>query len=88
MDVADLIPKILELGVSGLFFVMWFYERKDRLAALVALADIRPRMKTVEDLFGRVLNVVEANTKAMNSLSCQAPQLASVIQSLTKEEHS
>lgn len=76
MDLTDLLPRLIDMGVSGLFFVMWFYERKDRLVAVAALSDMRPRMKTIEELFSKVLGVVESNTRAMNNLVCHAPTIA------------
>jgi len=63
-----MVPQALSLGISGLLFVMWWYERQDRLAAAAAAADARDDGARLGALNGELLEVLRSNTAALSGL--------------------
>jgi hypothetical protein len=58
----------LSFGISGLLFVMWWYERKERAQHAVELVQSQENGRRVAELNGRLLDVIQANTEALVAL--------------------
>lgn len=67
MDIG-IVKEALNLGVAGLFFVMFWMERKDRISAENKLKETLPRLKTIEEIFEMVVQVLRENTEALDQL--------------------
>ena len=63
--------QVLSLGVSGLLFVMWWFERQERARSATAvreLAALGDRMGAVNEQF---VGVIQANTEALTALRAE-----------------
>lgn len=56
------------LGISGLLFVMWWYERQERVRNAVKAREARSYADQVADVNDRLLDVIRANTDALAAL--------------------
>lgn len=56
------------LGISGLLFVMWWYERQERVRSAAKARDVRSYADQVADVNNRLLDVIRANTDALAAL--------------------
>ncbi len=64
----ELITQILSLGVSGLLFVMWWFERQERTQGSAQLHDAISYAGQLASMHDNVLEVVRANTDAVAAL--------------------
>lgn len=64
----DVWSQIPSLGVCGVLFVMWWFERQDRLRSAAAEKQVRAQAADVAALNEHLLNVVRSNTEAMVAL--------------------
>ncbi len=62
----ELLKQLPSLGMAGLLFVMWWFERKERAQNTVGLHEAVKQL--VSDMNDRLLAVVKANTQAMTEL--------------------
>ena len=56
------------LGVSGLLFVMWWYERQERVRGAQTTQDIVRRTGQVLEINDHLLDVIRSNTEACIAL--------------------
>jgi len=56
------------LGVAGLLFVMWWYERQERVRTGVAVRDTERYAEQVAEVNTHLLDVIRANTDALAAL--------------------
>ncbi len=56
------------LGVAGLLFVMWWYERQERVRTGSAARDTERYAEQMADLNTHLLDVIRANTDALAAL--------------------
>ncbi len=64
----SLLAAAMQLGVGGLFAVLFFWERKDRIRAESEAEKSRTKTISIDALNRELLEVVKANTAAMASL--------------------
>ena len=64
----SLLAAAAQLGVGGLFAVLFFWERKDRIRAESEAEKSRTKTISIDALNRELLEVVKANTAAMVSL--------------------
>jgi hypothetical protein len=60
--------QLSSLGIAGLLFVMWWYERQERARVGAGLEDAREQTARFAELGRQLLEVVRANTEAMTAL--------------------
>lgn len=58
----------LSLGISGLLFVMWWYERQERTRNTGNVRDALQYMDQISDVNDHLLGVIRANTEALAAL--------------------
>ena len=58
----------LSLGISGLLFVMWWYERQERTRNATDVREALQYMDQISDVNGHLLDVIRANTEALAAL--------------------
>lgn len=63
-----LAPHLPSAGIAGLLFVMWWYERQERLRQHAILQDAVRRAGHAADVNERLLDVIRANTEALTAL--------------------
>ena len=56
------------LGIAGLLFVMWWYERQERVRATATVDDVQRYADQLAELSGHLLDVIRANTDALAAL--------------------
>ena len=66
--VDEVLKQALSLGISGLLFVMWWFERQERVKNNAGIAEALQYSQQVADLNERLLEVVRANTEALTAL--------------------
>ena len=66
--VQDVVTHALSLGISGLMFVMWWQERRERLQASAAESEASGERSQLSEMNGQLLGVVRANTEALTAL--------------------
>lgn len=64
----ELIQQALSLGVSGLLFVMWWHERRERAEAQATERSATSHAAQMTETTTRVLSVIQANTESMTAL--------------------
>lgn len=67
MPLEELGP-LSSLGIAGLLFVMWWFERQERIAAARGQDDAQRREKELAAISEQLLQVVQANTEAITAL--------------------
>ena len=63
-----IIPEAMSLGISGLLFVMWWFERQERTQTAASADRILQHARQTADVNERLLEVVRANTDALAAL--------------------
>jgi hypothetical protein len=58
----------LSLGISGLLFVMWWYERQERTRSAANVQEALQYMNQISDVNDHLLEVIRANTEALAAL--------------------
>ena len=58
----------LSLGISGLLFVMWWYERQERTRSAGNVREALQYMNQISDVNDHLLDVIRANTDALAAL--------------------
>jgi len=66
--VADLLKAAIQLGVAGLFAVMWWYERADRLRSNGVAKRANDYAELLRQMSKQMFLVVERNSEAMTRL--------------------
>ena len=56
------------LGISGLLFVMWWFERQDRSRAASGMQEALKHAGETSDVNNHLLDVVRTNTEALSAL--------------------
>lgn len=84
MDLLDnsVLKEIVNLGTSALFFVMWVFERKDRLKTQDdknGIKEIAVRMEKRESEF---VTIIKDNTSAIASNTKAIDELTHIVESL------
>ena len=82
----ELLKPILELGVVGLLFVMWWHERKDRLSAEDKGNSVGKILELTAANNAALLDVVRDNTAALGALTGQLQRLGDRLQALEHRE--
>ncbi len=63
-----LVNQLPSLGISGLLFVMWWYERQERGRMALNLHDATRHTAQVVDVNDHLLSAIRANTEALAAL--------------------
>lgn len=69
--ITDVLTQLPTLGVSGLLFVMWWFERQERTRGAAALQDALQYTAHVAEINKQLLEVVRANTEALTALRAE-----------------
>jgi len=64
----QIVTHVLSLGVSGLLFVMWWFERQERMRNSTAVRDADAYAGRLTQVNEQVLDVLQANTEALVGL--------------------
>lgn len=64
----EILTDVASLGVAGLLFVMWWFERQERTRNLAPLRDAAQYAAQLADANRSLLDVVRANTEALTAL--------------------
>jgi len=64
----DVARYTLSFGISGLLFVMWWYERKERVQQASDAQRAHDDGQRLAELNGRLLDVIRTNTEALVAL--------------------
>ncbi|RMF71780.1 MAG: hypothetical protein D6744_17500 [Planctomycetota bacterium] len=64
----EVAQQAMSLGIAGLLFVMWWYERAERIKSAGAAQKLRGEANRIGELSERLLSVVRANTEALVAL--------------------
>lgn len=64
----ELIDQLASLGISGLFFVMWWFERAERSRLSASNAAATQRSDRQAELNDQILNVIRENADAAAAL--------------------
>lgn len=71
MFIEDILRQLPSLGVSGLLFVMWWFERKERLRGVLQVQEALKSAAQGVALSDRLLEVIRANTEALSELRAE-----------------
>jgi hypothetical protein len=66
--VDEVLKQALSFGISGLLFVMWWFERQERVKNNGGIAEALQYSQQVAEVNERLLEVVKANTEALTGL--------------------
>jgi len=58
----------VSLGIAGLLFVMWWYERQERTRGMANVRDALQYMDQISDINDHLLDVIRANSEALAAL--------------------
>lgn len=64
----EALKQALSFGISGLLFVMWWFERQERVKSNGGIAEALQYSQQVAEVNERLLEVVKANTEALTGL--------------------
>lgn len=64
----ELIGHLPSLGIAGLLFVMWWYERLERVRGRDTLGEATRSAAQLADMNDRLLDVLRDNTAALTGL--------------------
>ncbi|MCA9243715.1 MAG: hypothetical protein KDA32_07180 [Phycisphaerales bacterium] len=64
----EVLRQAFSLGVSGLLFVMWWHERRERAEAQAGERGAASHAAQMSETTARVLSVIQANTESMTAL--------------------
>lgn len=65
---SDVLEQLPSLGVAGLLFVMWWYERAERLRSMQAQQETAHALGRVNQINTHLLEVIQQNTEALVAL--------------------
>lgn len=65
---AELLESLGSLGIAGLLFVMWWYERQERSRTGAGLEQAAQQTGRVIEMGQQLLEVVRSNTEAITAL--------------------
>ena len=65
---SELLTQLPSFGVAGLLFVMWWFERQDRLRSAQGLRDALESASRGMDVNKELLDVIRQNTEALAAL--------------------
>ena len=63
-----IIPEAMSLGISGLLFVMWWFERQERTQTAANAERVVQYASRAAEVNEQLLDVVRANTEALAAL--------------------
>ncbi len=63
-----LVKQALSLGISGLLFVMWWFERQERTRNMAGTQEALRRGHQIAEINEQLLDVIRANTEALAAL--------------------
>lgn len=66
--IVDVLSQLPTLGVSGLLFVMWWFERQERTRGASGLSDALQYAAQVAEVNKQLLDVIRTNTEALTAL--------------------
>jgi len=64
----EIARQAVSLGISGLLFVMWWFERQERTRSSSSVQQALQYTNQVSDVNEQLLNVIRANTDALAAL--------------------
>lgn len=64
----ELVTQALSLGISGLLFVMWWYERQERIRGAGQVQEALACARQTAGANEHLLDVIRANTEALAGL--------------------
>jgi hypothetical protein len=64
----EVMRQLPSLGVSGLLFVMWWFERADRTRFAAGMKESHESLSQIARINEQLLGVIRSNTAAMTSL--------------------
>ena len=64
----EVLKQALSFGISGILFVMWWFERQERVKNNSGIAEALQYSQQVAEVNERLLEVVKANTEALTGL--------------------
>lgn len=64
----NVVEQLPSLGVAGLLFVMWWFERHERVRGLSVAREAAHHATRVLEINGHLLDVVRSNTEALIAL--------------------
>jgi len=79
-----IVKMIAELGIVGALFVMWWFERKDRLKADETAKKCDVALNDVISTKQILMQIVEANTRAITSLCSQIETLKDITNAIAE----
>ena len=62
------LQQVVSLGVAGLLFVMWWFERQERVRKALAVQEVVGRTQQVLEINDHLLDVIRGNTEALVAL--------------------
>ena len=62
------VKQALSLGISGLLFVMWWFERQERARNMAGTQEALQRGHQIAEINEQLLDVIRANTEALAAL--------------------
>lgn len=65
---SELLEQLPSLGVAGLLFVMWWYERAERLRSAQMQLETTSALSRVNQINAHLLDVIQQNTEALVAL--------------------
>ena len=65
---AELLQQLPSLGIAGLLFVMWWYERQERLRGVTAVQVSADHTSRLLEVNSHLLDVIRGNTEALVAL--------------------
>lgn len=63
-ELTPLVKPILELGVTGLLFIMWWFERQDRINTVKSLDRVTSISSSFENMSKEMIQCIKDNTTA------------------------
>lgn len=65
---SEILQHLPSLGISGLLFVMWWYERQERARTAAGVQEALKYTSQIADINNHLLDVIRANTDALSAL--------------------
>ncbi|TVQ34452.1 MAG: hypothetical protein EA376_00145 [Phycisphaeraceae bacterium] len=82
----ELLTSFTQFGVAGLMALLWLSERRHASARERQLTEAHERLREQRVQLGQLLEVVQANTRAMTALEEGQRRLAELLGSLARSD--
>lgn len=76
MNELTILKPILELGITGLLFLMWWFERKDRLTSDKKVDALTNLLTNYDRLANELITCIKENTKVTVELHDKIKEFA------------